>query len=247
MNSRQELGNNRNRAKPTAPLVRRFWLPRGVSPDTSDRGFLTDPERILRFNPHASMSARFGFELERMTKCPVLALLGEPGMGKSTEIRREAQRLAEVGQTGDLLLSVDLASCASDIRVCQEIFQSASFTAWKSGSTQLHILLDGVDTCLLHVPTLVSLLLQRFEHESTDRLSLRIACRATEWPNDLEEGLRTLWGEDGVAVIQLVPLRREDAKSWPIPRVSMVKSSLGRWTESARLSLLIDRLPSNRC
>lgn len=154
------------------------------------------------------------FGIDQLANYPVVGLLGEPGMGKSTEIKREAQRLkAELRQTGDLLLSVDLASCASDMRVCQEIFQSASFTAWKASSARLHILLDGLDTCLLHVPTLVSLLLQRFENESIDRLSLRIASRATEWPNDLEEGLRTLWGEDGLAVIQLVPLRREDAKT----------------------------------
>jgi hypothetical protein len=211
---------HQNSGKPPTPAnaaehpVRRFWLPRGIFPDISDRGFLVNPDAIHYHNRQMRRPDYLALGLDRAANYPILGLLGEPGMGKSTEIRREAERLqSEIRQRGDLLLSIDLAGCSSDILVCQKIFQSRLFAAWKKSSAQLHILLDGFDTCLLHVPTLVSLLLDRFECEATQRLSLRIACRTTEWPNDLEEGLRTLWGADRVTVIQLVPLRREDAKT----------------------------------
>ena len=214
MHSRQTASKARTSESTAEHCVRRFWLPRGIFPDVSDRGFLVNPDAVHYHNQHMRRPDYLAFGLDQAANYPILGLLGEPGMGKSTEIRREEQRLQrEIQRTGDLLLSVDLARCASDVWVYQEIFESAPFTTWRESSARLHILLDGLDTCLLHVPTLVSLLLQRFETEQADRLSLRIACRATEWPNDLEEGLQTLWGEEGVAVIQLVPLRREDTKS----------------------------------
>jgi len=148
---------------------------------------------------------------------PVLGLLGEPGMGKSTVLIQETQRLqAAARESGDDVLRIDLVACGTDGLVCQRIFGSKVFKTWKKGRGRLHILLDGFDTCLQHVPTLVALLLERFEQQTRDRLLLRIACRTAEWPVDLEAGLQRLWKQKSaefpapVGVFELAPLRRDD-------------------------------------
>jgi len=191
---------------------RRFWLARGTSPDLSDDGYLADPE-----SPRAAFAPRSAVPFETLLDYPVLGLLGEPGMGKSTVLIQETQRLqAAARESGDDVLRIDLVACGTDGLVCQRIFGSKVFKTWKKGRGRLHILLDGFDTCLQHVPTLVALLLERFEQQTRDRLLLRIACRTAEWPVDLEAGLQRLWKQKSaefpapVGVFELAPLRRDD-------------------------------------
>jgi hypothetical protein len=185
---------------------RRFWLPRGTAPDLSDNGFLVNPESTYPiFTPASAVP------LKAFGDLPVLGLLGEPGMGKSTVLNQEALRLqAVVRQSGDRFLQVDLAACGTDVLVCKRIFESHEFRAWKKTKARLHLFLDGFDTCLQYVKTLVALLLERLDGEPLDQLSLRIACRATEWPVDLEAGLIALWQEQNVGIYELAPLRRKD-------------------------------------
>src|SRR5260370_21757885 len=163
----------------------RFWLPRGTDPDLSDRGFLVDP-----MSPRLSSTSAAAL-FEQLSEFPVLALLGEPGMGKTTTLNQEASRLeADARATGDLVLRVDLAGCGTDVFVSHSIFESEEFRSWKEGRGRLQLFLDGFDTCLQYVPTLVALLLNRFAKESRDRLWLRIACRPADWPPALEYRLR---------------------------------------------------------
>ena len=46
-----------------------------------------------------------------------------------------------------------------------------------------------------------------------ERLRLQIACRTIDWPASLEKVLRSVWPDDQVKVVQLVPLRRSDVAS----------------------------------
>jgi hypothetical protein len=186
----------------------RFWLPRGTAPDLSDDGFLFNPESVpLVFAPE------FGFPFQALAHFPVLALLGEPGMGKSTVLKQEVRRLeAATQENADRFLRVDLAACGTDVLVCQKVFESRTLKSWRKSKARLHLFLDGFDTCMQHVETLVALLLERFEQEPRDRLSLRIACRTTEWPADLEEGLRRLWHQQAIDIYELAALRRDDVR-----------------------------------
>jgi hypothetical protein len=196
---------------------RRFWLPRGTAPDLSDKGFLADPEFLRTLSLPA-----LAIPLEALMDFPVLGLLGEPGMGKSTVLKQETRRIqAAAQQNGDRVLQVDLAACATDTRVCQSVFGSKAFRTWKKGKGRLHLLLDGFDTCLQHVEPLVALVLQGLEQEPRDRLLLRIACRTAAWPADLEAGLQQLWQEQKhpppespapVGIYELAPLRKDDVR-----------------------------------
>ncbi len=185
----------------------RFWVPRGAAPDLSDAGYLVDPQPA-RLTPESAVP------FEALADFPVLGLLGEPGMGKSTVLKNEARKIqAAAPETGDQLLHVDLAACGTDVLVCQRIFESKEFRSWKKSKGRLHLLLDGFDTCLQYVEPLVGLLLDRLGEEPRDRLFLRIACRTADWPADLEIGLQELWREQTVGIFELAPLRQKDVRA----------------------------------
>jgi hypothetical protein len=211
MRSSDRSGDSTHRGDDAALACRRFWLSRGTAPDLSDNGFLLDPD-----SPRAVYARTWAVPFEVLANIPVLGLLGEPGIGKTTVLKQETLRLtAALQDSADRVLQVDPAAYASDGLACQTIFRSRQFRAWKKGRGRLHLLLDGFDTCLRHVEPLVALLLARFEQESLDRLSPRIACRRAEWPEDLEAGLRRLWpetthaqSERAVEVVELAPLRK---------------------------------------
>src|SRR5690348_12652241 len=97
----------------------RFWLPRGTAPDLSHHGFLLDSD-----SPRAAYAGTSAAPLGSLFDFPVLGLLGEPGIGKSTAIKQETQRLKAAAQNCDHVLRVDLAACGSDVLVCQKIFGS---------------------------------------------------------------------------------------------------------------------------
>jgi hypothetical protein len=189
---------------------KRFWVPRGTAPDLSDDGYLVDPE-----SPHSIDRGASAVPFEALAGFPVLGLLGEPGMGKSTVLNQEARRLAPPQENGDRLLRVDLAACGTDVLVSQRIFQSKEIKSWKKSKNRLHLLLDGFDTCLQYVENLVALLLERLYDQPRNRLSLRIACRTTDWPADLETGLEDLWREQeqAVGIYELTPLRQKDVRA----------------------------------
>jgi hypothetical protein len=195
------------------PHCRRFWFPRGIAPDLSDRGFLVDPElpRII-YAPQSRFPSH-GFPLEQVAQYPVVGLLGQPGIGKSTTVKEEARRLeSALRRSGDHVLLIDLAAC--DAASMRSVFEKSKFRSWQRGSNILHLFLDGFDTCLHYVPNIVALLLQCLEQQPRERMLVRIACRTTEWPSDLETGLLELWnGENDVAIIELAPLRRTDVQN----------------------------------
>jgi hypothetical protein len=64
---------------------KRFWCPREGKPNLSDDGYLVDPDDAeigSIYNPDV-----VPFEL--ISKFPCLALLGEPGIGKSTAMQSQ--------------------------------------------------------------------------------------------------------------------------------------------------------------
>jgi hypothetical protein len=202
-------GHTPDPADAAALQCRRFWLPLGTVADLSDNGFLVNPE-----SAHSVFTPVPAVPLEVFGDLPVLGLLGEPGMGKSTVLNQEALRLRALRQqSGDRLLHVDLAAYGTDVLVCKRIFGSDEFRAWKKNKYRLHLLLDGFDTCLQHVKTLVALVLEQLDQGPLDRLSLRIACRTTKWPVDSERGMRALWQEQNVGIYELAPLRRQDVRA----------------------------------
>jgi hypothetical protein len=187
---------------------KRFWCPRSGSINLADGGYLSDPEAAWgkAYNPDL-------VTFETLSSSPCLALLGEPGIGKTKALEAErAELVSRIKAQGNQPFFLDLRSYGDEGRLVQKLFASPEFVAWQGGTHQLHIFLDSLDECLLRMDTLASLLVDEFKQyqDQSERLYLRIACRTAVWPTVLEEGLREIWGEDAVWVYELAPLRRVD-------------------------------------
>ena len=187
---------------------KRFWCPRSGSINLADGGYLCDPDAEWGKVYNADLVT-----FETISHLPCLALLGEPGIGKTQVLGAERIEIVSKAQEqGDQVLSLDLRSYGSEDRLVRSLFDSPEFKAWQAGTHQLHIFLDSFDECLLRVDTLATLLVDEFKRYQNvvHRLCLRIACRTAVWQPVLEEGLKEIWDENSVGVYELVPLRRAD-------------------------------------
>ena len=185
--------------------AKRFWAPREAEPDLSDSGFLVDPESRL-----AQVRGSSALPFEAIADKPVLILLGEPGIGKTTALEAEYTQIKSAASgTGSRVFWVDLGLYGSD-----ELLTGGSCTRSVSerakGRGNLNIFFDGFDECLQGIPTLAALLLEFLATLQPKELSIRIASRSADWPIEFEAGIRKHWGDDSVGVYQLAPLRRVD-------------------------------------
>ncbi len=188
---------------------KRFWYPRETSIDLLDGGYLYRPEE-------AWANQLFGghlIPLPELASIPCLILLGEPGLGKSRELRQQWTLTSE--HLGEAVLWCDLSAYQEQSMLMRELFDDATFQGWIRGTHRLHLFLDSLDEGLLSIPVLARFLSVEFARyrDHLARLFLRITCRTAEWPAPLEEQLWNLWGKTNVRIFRLAPLRREDVRT----------------------------------
>jgi len=181
----------------------RFWIPLGGPLDLSDAGFLSDPNDSHAPDRPVTLAA---LESRRS-----LALLGEPGIGKSTTLKEEADRIEALSMDGVLQSSyVDLRSFSSEAFLFQRVFENEKMKRWKSDGSHLFLHLDSLDEALLRIDSIANLIASELPNLPTDRLSIRIACRTAVWPAEtLGSALTNIFGEQAGA-FELAPLRRAD-------------------------------------
>ena len=187
---------------------KRFWCPRDKGFQLSDNGFLYDPDgeygQVL--NPNLVSFDRFADK-------PCVALLGEPGIGKSWALKSERANLeSSILAKGERALWLDLRSFGSEDRLWKVLFDVEEFRKWREGNYLLHLFLDSLDECLLRIDNIASLIADQLPNEPVQRLRLRIACRTAPWPHILENALIEAFGPEGFEAYELVPLRRSDVK-----------------------------------
>jgi hypothetical protein len=192
-------------AKPFA--WQRFWVSRTDAIDLSDGGFFVDPTQ-----PYSSRNA--ARPLDELGQYRALALLGEPGIGKSTTLREEAARLHGQHAHGVKSIHIDLRAFSTEGLLYKKLFENETFIEWAAGNNNLILQLDSLDEALLRIDSIASLLADELLNYPTARLSLRIACRTAVWPSStLEVALNRIWGEAAVGIFELAPLRRIDVVS----------------------------------
>lgn len=143
------------------------------------------------------------------TSC--LVLLGEPGMGKSSEWRRQ---LAETGKVAQHLF-LDLKDFGSESSLRDAILESTALQQAQETNTTFYLWLDSLDEGLLHVRTLTAELLRIFNRPNfpRTRFQLRILCRNVGWPAGLTDDLAQLFPGQHAAIrvqpLLLAPLSFE--------------------------------------
>ena len=192
---------------------KRFWCPREGSYQLTDSGYLLDYENASSYFADPNIVT-----LENLFDVHCLILLGEPGIGKSTEIEKHSKFIKEkIEGRGDKFLKFDLKDYQSDYLLFNDIFENPVFRTWQEGNHRLYLFLDSLDEALLNVNVLSTALPVKIKNLPVDRLYLRIASRIADWPVNLEHELISIWNEQGaehVLVYELLPLRKQDVEEY---------------------------------
>jgi hypothetical protein len=183
----------------------RYLAKRDGRIDLSDQGFLSDPSNAWIGSSNESLS-----KLSDLDDISFVAILGEPGIGKTTIFADQPDRVRNT-KADRRVLSLDLRSIGSDGLLYRRLFEAPEFQDWAARDSELFIYLDSLDECLLRVDTVAALLASEFCARSQSRLFVRVACRTFAWPQRIfEQVLINRFGEDAVAVREVAPLRRRD-------------------------------------
>ncbi len=188
----------------------RFWLPHAQLLRLEQTGFLPDPQD--QYGQAANPQAR---SLAALKDISCLMLLGEPGFGKSTALRRERGDVATGVGDGDLLtLAVDLGATRDEEVLRSKIFGSEVFESWSHGEGTLHLQLDSLDEARLRIEVIADLLVEGLQGADVARLRLQIACRSADRHRRLEGDLAELFGDEAFAIYELLPLRVADVTAF---------------------------------
>ena len=91
-----------------------------------------------------------------------LALLGEPGVGKSWSLTAEVDAFhAKVPELP--IIRRDLRSFASEDRLYRALFEDETLIQWVAGDYDLHLYLDSFDECLLRIDTVAQVLAMSYQ------------------------------------------------------------------------------------
>ncbi len=186
----------------------RFWTPRDAELTLYSDAYLPDPEDpYSRFHNLKAST----FKTLSAEKCNVL--LGEGGMGKSRSLERDHACMVALWEAqNEHGFLIDLAVLANPSDLNFRLQQDAIFQTWLHGDRVMHLTLDSLDEALPFQPNLPKILLGVLDGLPREGLRFSIACRSVAWLPFFEDGLRTLFGSEGVHVWRLAPLRQEDVK-----------------------------------
>jgi len=143
----------------------------------------------------------------------VLVLLGEPGIGKSSEWRKLRDQLA--GEDQHLFLNLGDFAADSELREALEKDPKVEHWQRQATATELTLWLDSLDEGLLHMRKLQGTLQRILSRLPLERLRLRLTCRNAVWPVAFTEALSDLWNfgpkptSQQISVLLLRPLTQE--------------------------------------
>src|SRR5919106_4680685 len=110
----------------------RYWCPPTGRIALDPGGFLADPSDP--FGVDQTLST-----YDEIDQHHCLLLLGEPGIGKTTELERA------VADAGDRAHQVDLGAVADPEGLRRRVIEAPTVTAWREGDGELFMFLDAFD------------------------------------------------------------------------------------------------------
>jgi len=151
-------------------LHRKFW------PVEADQEY--DPQNIR-------VTALFGAEQqiswEELLTRRCVVVLGEPGSGKTEELRAATKRIRNAGRLA-FFCRVELLT--EDVRQAFDIGAGKEFDEWISGDQEACFFLDSVDEARLSSHDAFEKALRRFADSlegSLSRAIIVVSCRVSEW------------------------------------------------------------------
>jgi hypothetical protein len=180
---------------------RRWWCPADEDPPVS-LGFLDDPA-----GPFAEYFDYSLVELADLDHVRCLVLLGEAGMGKSSELDVEEQRLRDAWLP---VVRFDLGAEPDMSSLRDSVLTSPEVTAWLARTDDLVMLLDGFDEANASFGKLPDQLIKLLDGVPIGRLKLRITSRTGVWSTWLDAGLADRWPD--LQRLALAPLTEEDVR-----------------------------------
>lgn len=188
---------------------KRYWVSfknDGIS--LTDHGFLEDPTG--EFGKYVSPNLA---TLEDLSKIGCLILVGEPGIGKSTEIidlYHATQR--EAGENHTLL--IDLKSVMTPDSFIDRLTYDPRYKNWSENNEPLYLFLDSFDEGTFSFPRFANAFstLLTDHYRNISNLYLRISCRTALWPSYMEGSLIVLWEEENCQTHELCPLTKKDVE-----------------------------------
>ena len=130
----------------------------------------------------ADFSVDKGISWEEILKKSRVVILGEPGSGKTEELRAITERLREAGSCA-FFCRIDYLQ-ESDVRQALDIGTSPEFDEWIIGDKEAYFFLDSVDEALLSSRKAFEKALLRFVDAlggSLNRSRVVVSCRVSEW------------------------------------------------------------------
>ena len=146
------------------------------------------------------------FSLDNLSNTPVTILLGEPGIGKSSEINSYFHRL---GPSETNQLRIFLEYPPSNFL---QFFNQPQFEAWRNGEARLELFIDSFDEgsqSPVRLGRELAEVLSGFSN-CLKNLHLRIACRTADWAEDTTRRLQNLFGEERLLTIELDALGQKE-------------------------------------
>ena len=203
--------------------LERFCIPRGESFPLTPEGFLQEPSAWL-FSL-ASGAAGLIQPVATVAECGAMVLLGEPGAGKTTNLRELVGCLPDWTQARadeDSLAWVDLIEVQDGTfgELVAAPLRRLPFRTLpaddqegqpsRAGGLQapwLTLVLDGLDECTLPPKRLVRLLKGALANRDLKRLRLFVGCRSADYPQAVDDLLEELLPHR--RIVELAPLTRQ--------------------------------------
>jgi hypothetical protein len=190
---------------------KRYWYLAGYNLKLPFEGFLPDPE-----DEYQKLFTNEIKTLDELSTYHCMFLLGEPGIGKSTEFIKQTELSDDNNSSTSIIkISVDLKSYDLKNMPISDIFTSDKFIDWLSSSKTLYFYIDSIDECMIQtdnytVPISIAHELSKYKHK-VDKLYIRIFCRTNFWVTSYENEFKRIFSNpDDISTFILAPLRKKD-------------------------------------
>ena len=185
---------------------RRFCTPPNSRIGLIDDGFLTPPDDPVGKYVNSHLRT-----LDSLNNINCLILLGEPGIGKSIELRNFYEATTKK-EGNDKTLWIDLKSIMTPDEFIRELEYNKNYKRWIKNKNTLYLFLDSFDEGLFtfeHIARAFGNILGK-QKDKINLLFLRISCRTAVWPKYFEDELQVLWEDKQRGKYELQPLTKQD-------------------------------------